>query len=253
MMRNIALLLSYDGSRYHGWQSQANSASVQDTLNAALSALFNEDIKVTGCGRTDAGVHAKNYFASLRTTSNIPLEKIPLGANAYLPQDISVRRAFSVSPEFHPVHSCTRKEYTYYIYSSPIRNPFYEGHALHVKCALDVALMKVAAEQFVGVHDFSSMRSLGTPVKSTEREIFSCDVLSEGELTAVRISANGFLYNMARTIVGTLLDVSSGKIPADGISDILLSKDRSRAGACAPAHGLYMTNVTYPERFGLSI
>lgn len=252
MMRNIALLLSYDGRNYHGWQSQANGQSVQDTLNAALSSLFNEDIKVVGCGRTDAGVHAKNYFASLRTTSQIPLGKIPLGANAYLPSDVSVKRAFEVSEDFHPVHSCTKKEYTYYIYASPVRDPFLDGRALHMRYPLNIDLMKQAAEQFVGSHDFSAVRSLGTPVKSTVRTIYECEIESEGKLVAIRISANGFLYNMARAIAGTLLDVSSGKIGAEEISDILLSGDRSRAGATAPAHGLYMTNIIYPEHFGLT-
>lgn len=251
MMRTIALLLSYDGRNYHGWQSQANGRSIQDTLNAALSSLFNEEIKVVGCGRTDAGVHAKNYFASLRTTSQIPTEKIPLGANAYLPNDISVRRAFEVSEDFHPVHSCEKKEYTYYIYSAPVRDPFLDGRVLHTRLPLDTELMKRAASQFVGTHDFSAVRSLGTPVKSTVRTIYECEVETHDNLIAIRISANGFLYNMARAIVGTLLDVSAKKIGADEISDILLSCDRQRAGATAPAHGLYMTNVIYPEQFGL--
>ena len=253
MMRTIALLLSYDGRNYHGWQSQANGKSIQDTLNAALSSLFNEEIKVVGCGRTDAGVHAKNYFASLRTTSQIPTEKIPLGANAYLPNDISVRRAFEVSEDFHPVHSCEKKEYTYYIYSSPVRDPFLDGRVLHTRLPLDTELMKRAASHFVGTHDFSAVRSLGTPVKSTVRTIYECEVETHDNLIAIRISANGFLYNMARAIVGTLLDVSAKKIGADEISDILLSCDRQRAGATAPAHGLYMTNVIYPEQFGLII
>lgn len=252
MTRNIALLLSYDGRAYHGWQSQANSKSIQDTLNAAACSLFNEDIKVVGCGRTDAGVHAKNYFASLVTTSAVPLEKIPLGLNAYLPPDISVRKAFEVSPEFHPVQSCSLKEYTYYIYSSNVRDPFLDGRALHTRLPLNIELMRTAAKQFCGTHDFSAVRSLGTPVKSTVRTIFECDVSYDGKLCRIRISANGFLYNMARAIVGTLLDVSSGKIPADSITDILNSCDRSRAGATAPAHGLYMTRVEYPENFGVS-
>ncbi len=253
MMRNIALLLSYDGRNYHGWQSQANSQSIQDTLNSAVSSLFNEEIKVVGCGRTDTGVHAKNYVASLRTTSNIPIEKIPFGVNAYLPKDISVRQAFEVSPDFHPVHSCTRKEYTYYIYSAPVHDPFLEARALHTRLPLDLKLMQTAADAFVGRHDFSAVRSLGTPVKSTVREIFCCEISKEGKLVAIRIAADGFLYNMARAIVGTLLDVSAGKIPADSISDILISKDRSRAGATAPAHGLYMTDISYPEHFGITI
>ncbi len=253
MVKNIALLLSYNGQSFHGWQSQKNSNSIQDTLNSAASSLFNEDVKLVGCGRTDAGVHAKNYFASFRTESEIPLDKLPFGFNAYLPPDISVKRAFEVTPDFHPVRSCIEKEYTYYIYTSQVRDPFLEGRALHNRMPLNIDLMKIAAGQFTGTHDFSAVRSLGTPIKSTVRTIFACDIEENKNLCSIRISANGFLYNMARAIVGTLLDVSNKKIPADSISDILESKDRSRAGATAPAHGLYMTRIVYPDKFGLSL
>lgn len=156
-----------------------------------------------------------------------------------------------MSEDFHPVHSCEKKEYTYYIYSAPVRDPFLDGRVLHTRLPLDTELMKRAASHFVGTHDFSAVRSLGTPVKSTVRTIYECEVETHDNLIAIRISANGFLYNMARAIVGTLLDVSAKKIGADEISDILLSCDRQRAGATAPAHGLYMTNVIYPEQFGL--
>ncbi len=252
MIRNIALLLSYDGADYHGWQSQLNSKTVQDTLNDAASQVFGEKISVTGCGRTDTGVSAKCYFASFRTSCEIPLDKIPFAINSRLPRDISVRRAFSVSDDFHPVHSCIEKEYTYYIYTSPVHDPFLEGRALHSRYELDTDRMKAAAKHFVGTHDFSAVRSLGTPVNSTVRTIFACEVSKNENLIAIRISANGFLYNMARAIAGTLLDVSSGKISPDKIPDILLSKDRSHAGATAPACGLFMTNVIYPDKFGLS-
>lgn len=250
-MRSIALLLSYDGRRYHGWQSQQNSESVQSTLNRAVSSLFNEEIKVIGCGRTDTGVHAKYYFASLKTSSNIPTEQIPRGVNAYLPNDISVRKAFSVSEDFHPVHSCLKKEYTYSIYTDAVRDPFLDGLALHYPYKLDFEAMKSAAAHFIGMHDFSAVRSLGTPVKSTVRTIFECEVSRDGHFITVRISADGFLYNMARAIVGTLLDVASGKTAPSDIPEILESRDRNRAGATAPACGLYMTNVLYPEIFDL--
>lgn len=252
MMRNIVLLLSYNGAAYHGWQSQANAVTVQDTLNDAATAVFGETISVTGCGRTDTGVSAKCYYASLRTSSKIPLDKIPYAINSHLPRDISVKSAFSVSDDFHPVHSCTLKEYTYYIYSSPFHDPFLEGRALHNRYPLDIGRMQKAAAHFVGTHDFAAVRSLGTPVKSTVRTIFECEVKHEKNLTSIRISADGFLYNMARAIAGTLLDVSSGKISPDDIPEILLSKDRSRAGATAPACGLFMTKVIYPDKFNLS-
>ncbi len=252
MSRNIALILSYDGSNYHGWQTQANSTSVQSTLAAAASSLFNESVKVTGCGRTDTGVHAKKYIASVRTSSEIPTERIAYALNSLLPNDISVKHAIVVPDEFHPVHSCTEKEYTYYIYTDRVRNPFFEKRALHYRYPLDIDKMQQAATHFVGTHDFSAVRSLGTPVKSTVRTVFKCDVSQDENIISIAISANGFLYNMARAIVGTLLDVATQKTAANDIPDILKSHDRARAGATAPAHALYMTNVIYPEKFGLS-
>lgn len=252
MSRNIALVLSYDGSNYHGWQTQANSTSVQSTLTAAVSSLFNENVKVTGCGRTDTGVHAKKYVASVRTSSEIPTERIAYALNSLLPNDISVSHAIVVPDEFHPVHSCTEKEYTYYMYTDAARNPFFEKRALHYRYPLDIAKMQQAANHFVGTHDFSAVRSLGTPVKSTVRTVFKCNVSQNENIVSITISANGFLYNMARAIVGTLLDVAAQKTEPNDIPDILKSCDRARAGATAPAYALYMTNVFYPENFGLS-
>lgn len=251
MNRNIALTLSYDGTNYHGWQSQANSASVQSTIANAASSLFNEAVKVTGCGRTDTGVHAKKYVASVRTASAVPVERIAYALNSMLPNDISVKRAVIVPDEFHPVYSCIEKEYTYYIYNGAVRDPFLNMRALHYRYPFDIAKVSEAAAHFVGTHDFSAVRSLGTPVKSTVRTVYECTVEKHVDIISVRISANGFLYNMARAIVGTLLDVAAEKTAPDSIPDILRSCDRSRGGATAPAHGLYMTNVIYPDKFGL--
>ncbi|MBQ8004479.1 MAG: tRNA pseudouridine(38-40) synthase TruA [Oscillospiraceae bacterium] len=251
MSRNIVLELSYDGTSYHGWQSQANAASVQSTLNTAVSSLFNEPIKVVGCGRTDTGVHAQKYIASLRTDSEIPVSRVAYALSSLLPNDISVKSATVVPDDFHPVHSCVEKEYTYYIRNSQTKDPFYDRYALHYRYPLDTEKLSEAAGHFVGTHDFSSMRSLGTPVKSTVRTIYRCDVTKSGDIVAFTISADGFLYNMARTIVGTLLEVAANKILPEDITSILESRDRTRAGATAPAHGLHMTNIIYPERFGI--
>ncbi len=251
MSRNIALDLSYDGTSYHGWQSQANAVSIQSTLNNAVSSLFNEPLKVVGCGRTDTGVHAKKYIASLRTNSDIPVSRIAYALSSLLPNDISVRNAVVVPDDFHPVHSCIEKEYTYYIYNTPVRDPFLDRYALHYRYPLDAEKLSLAAAHFVGTHDFAAVRSLGTPVKSTIRTIYRCDVTRERDIVSFTVSADGFLYNMARTIAGTLLDVAANKIQSHDIPDILESGDRSRAGATAPAHGLHMTNVIYPEQFGL--
>lgn len=248
-MRNIALLLSYDGSNYHGWQSQANAVSVQSTLTSAASSLFNEQVKITGCGRTDTGVHAKNYVATTRTTSGIPLNKLPYALNSMLPSDISIKNAIEVDDDFHPVHSCIEKEYTYYIYTDTIRDPFLDRTMLHYRYPINIENIRKAASSFIGTHDFAAMRSLGTPVKSTVRTVYRCDISKKSNIISISISANGFLYNMARTIVGTLLDVASGKTAPDDIEFILKSADRSLAGATAPAHALFMTKVVYPSKY----
>ncbi len=251
MSRNIAVVMSYNGERYHGWQIQKNAVSIQETLTNAASSLFSHPAKVIGCGRTDTGVSASRYVASICTESAIPDEIIPKALNALLPNDIAVYAAKSVDNSFHPVFSCLKKEYTYYIYTSKIRNPFYQNRILHYPHKLDTEKLSAAAKHFVGTHDFASMRTLGTDVKSTVRSVFSCDVNQATDIVSIRICADGFLYNMARTIVGTLLLAGSGKISPESIPDILESCDRSRAGATAPACGLYMTDVTYPDSFGI--
>lgn len=251
MTRNIALKLSYDGTNFHGWQTQANSTTIQSTLLSATNSLFNEEVKLIGCGRTDAGVHAKKYFASIKTTSTIPTERISYALNSMLPNSISISGAAEVSDDFHPVHSCIKKEYSYFLYTDKVRNPFLDNRALHYRFPFDIEKLRDGARHFIGTHDFSAVRSLGTPVKSTVRTIYDCEVSEKNSYITIRISANGFLYNMARAIVGTLLDVASGKISPDDITAILESGDRSRAGATAPAYALYMTDVIYPPKFGL--
>ncbi len=249
MMRNIAVVLSYNGEKYHGWQIQKNAVTVQETLLNAASSLFSCDVKVIGCGRTDTGVHAKKYVASIRAETEMPDERILTGLNALLPSDIAVHAVKSVALDFHPVISSVKKEYTYYIHTGSVRNPFYVGRAFFHPWQLDTDAIASAASHFVGTHDFASMRTLGTDVKSTVRTVYECEVKKEGNIISIRISADGFLYNMARTIVGTLLLVGRGKINSDDIPLILKSGDRSRAGATAPACGLYMTDVFYPAHF----
>lgn len=257
MNRNIAIMMSYDGTDYHGWQTQANAVSIQGTLSSVASEVFKDNVKVLGCGRTDTGVHALKYVALLKTTARIPTERVPIALNSLLPNDISVYSAFDVGDDFHPTHSCIEKEYTYFIYTSKTRIPFLEKRALHYPRNFRIEQVREAAANFVGTHDFSSMRSLGTELSSTVRTVYACEVCRYGvpsidaDLISIRISADGFLYNMARTIVGTLLEVSSGKLFPRDISDILLCGDRGDAGPTALPYGLYMTNVVYPEHFGI--
>ncbi len=249
--RNIALTLAYDGTNYHGWQMQKNAVTVQETLTNAASSLFNESVKVIGCGRTDSGVHAKKYIASIKTSSQIKTERIAYALNSLLPSDISVYDAHETSEDFHPVHSCLKKEYTYFMHTDKTRDPFLKNKALHYRFPVDFDKMRAAAAHFVGTHDFAAMQSVGTVLASTVRTVYDCEISENKNILAIRISANGFLYNMARAIVGTLLDVNAGKIPVDDIPEILASCDRSNGGFTAPAHGLYMTEIVYPEKYGL--
>jgi len=248
-MRHIALTLSYDGSAYHGWQMQANATTVQGTLAEALTKITNAPTQPVGCGRTDTGVHAKFYVASFFTESKIPLDRFPMALNTVLPHDIVVHKAYEVPNEFHPVHSCIRKEYTYALYRDKTPNPFLHQRALFYPYHIDASELRHAAAQFIGTHDFSSMRSLGTPVKSTVRTVYEFEISEHQTALSFRIAANGFLYNMARTMVGTLLSVAQGKISPYEITNILESKDRSLAGATAPAHGLYMTDACYGKEY----
>ncbi len=245
-MKNIALTLSYNGTNYHGWQSQKNAVTVSDTLSAVLVRLTGEEVSLTGCGRTDAGVHAKIYVANFRSPTSIPPDKLPLAINALLPDDISVSFASLVPDSFHATFSCRKKEYTYLIHPSKIRNPFYKNRAYQYPAALTLDRMCEAAKEFEGTHDFSAMRSQGTIVKSTVRTIDWCKVerLTNG-LISISISADGFLYNMARAIAGTLLCTGAGTIFPEDIPVILKSKDRSLAGPTLPPGGLYLSRLWY--------
>ena len=247
-MKNIALTLSFDGTNYHGWQSQKNAVTVSDTLRSALRELTGEDVALTGCGRTDAGVHAKIYVANFHSETGIPLDRLPLAVNSVLPEDISVSFASLVPDSFHATFSCRKKEYTYQIFPSKIRDPFYRNRAYQCPCHLDLDPMKQAALEFEGTHDFSAVRSLGTAVKSTVRTIDWCTVRSyDNGLVSIFIAADGFLYNMARSIVGTLLCVGNGSLRPEDIPEILRSGDRALAGPTAPPEGLYLSRLWYDK------
>lgn len=249
-MNTVALRLGYDGSGYHGWQRQKNGMTVQEALETALSRLYKEDIHVIGCGRTDAGVHARKYLANFRTSGHIPMEKLPLAVNARLPHDIAVTAACEVEPEFHAVFSCRRKEYTYYIRSGGYRDPFEVNRVWYRPERLDVDVMQQAAAGFLGTHDFAAVRSVGTNVKTTVRTVYDFEVKEENGLIAFRIAASGFLYNMARAMVGTVVYASLGKIAPADIARILDSGDRCLAGPTVPPQGLYMTDVWYEGAAG---
>ena len=245
--RNIALRLSYTGTAYHGWQVQKNAVSVAETLEAALSFVVNHPVKVTGAGRTDAGVHARTYVANFRTTSAIPLDRLPLAVNTRLPDDIVVSKATLVPDHFNAIGSCLKKEYTYRIYNSRIRDPFYVNRVWFYPRHLDESVMAAAAAQFVGTHDFAAVRSVGTETRTTVRTVHYFDIARRGQIIDCRVCADGFLYNMVRAMVGTCVYAADGKFSPDAVPAILEGKNRTDAGPTVPAGGLYMTRLWYNE------
>ncbi len=248
MERNIALTLMYNGTAYHGWQVQKNAVSVAQTLEQALSTVVGHPVKCTGAGRTDAGVHAEVYVANFRTSSSIPMEKLPLAVNTRLPNDIVVVRAVQVPDSFNAIGSCRKKEYTYRIYNSRLGNPFFVDRAWFYPRRLDEEIMARAAAQFVGTHDFRAVRSVGTQTKTTVRTVHYFDVSRQGNLIECRVCANGFLYNMVRAMVGTAVYAAEGKLRPEDIPQILDSGNRTLAGPTVPPGGLYMTRLWYPEQ-----
>lgn len=246
-MRNIALCLTYLGTAYHGWQIQNNLPTVQETMEKAIAAVVGHSVHVTGCGRTDAGVHAKCYVANFRTHSTIPVDRLPYALNTHLPVDIVVTKAFDVHENFNAIGSCVKKEYTYLIYNSRVRDPFYVDRAWFYPKHLDEKIMQEAAQQFVGTHDFAAVRSVGTDVKSTVRTVYHYEVERQENLISLRVCANGFLYNMARAMAGTVVYAAEGKIQPSQIADILDSGNRTAAGPTVPPGGLYMTHLWYDD------
>lgn len=257
---NIALILSYDGTAYHGWQVQKNGASIQQTLTEAVDKLLGCQTYVSGVGRTDAGVHARRYVANFKADCTIPLDRLPLALNAQLPDDIAVSAAVQVPEDFDARFSCTKKEYAYYVYPSRLPDPFLAGRAYRYTYPIDLARMQAGARRFVGKQDFAAVRSVGTPVKSTVRTIFHCEVeaceapgftaqrdMEKEPLIRIRVCGDGFLYNMVRAIAGTLLYVGSGKLSPDDVTAILRAGERAEAGPTLPAHGLYMNRLWYED------
>ena len=246
-MRNIVIFLSYLGTDYHGWQMQKNLPTVQETVEKAIEMIVGHDVHVTGCGRTDAGVHARCYTANFRTTSTIPCERLPYALNTLLPCDIVVTKAFEVHENFNAIGWCARNEYTYVIYNSRLKDPFYVNRAWFYPKHLDEKIMQEAASQFVGTHDFAAVRSVGTDVKSTVRTVYYYNVQRHGDIIELKVCANGFLYNMARAMAGTVVYAAEGKIKPTEIGAILDSGNRTAAGPTVPPGGLYMTHLWYDD------
>lgn len=249
-MRNIALRLKYDGSAYHGWQVQKNDVSVAETLERALSRVCGHTVKTVGCGRTDAGVHALRYCANFRTDCAIPVDRIPLAVNSRLPGDIAVTDACEAPEAFNAIGSCIRKEYVYKILNSSIRDPFLDKRVCFYPQHLDFARLEAAGRAFEGTHDFRAVRSVGTETKTTVRTVYWCRAEQEGDLISIYVCANGFLYNMVRAIVGTMVYASYGKLVPEEIPELLEKGDRRLTGPTMPPQGLYMNRLWYDGPVG---
>lgn len=250
MVRNIAMRIMFDGARYHGWQVQKSDTTVAGTLGSALSRICGHPVSLHGCGRTDAGVHAERYCVNFKTESSIPPERLPYAVNSLLPRDIAAQQAVYVPDGFDSNLSCIKKEYTYRIFNSRIRDPFYAGRAYFYPQKLDLEAMRQAAPYFTGKHDFAAVRSLGTVTKTTVRTVYWYEVEDNGNMVELRACANGFLYNMARAMAGTMVYVSEGKIPPGDIPRLLEQKDRRLTGPTLPPGGLYLTRIWYDGEAG---
>lgn len=244
-MRNIKLTIQYDGTNYHGWQSQKNAITVQETLEKAILALTKVKPQIVGCSRTDTGVHAQRFVCNFKTETKIPCDKLPLALNTHLPNDIICLLAEDADGNFNSRYSAKKKCYTYYIQNSRFPDVFKTNYAWHFPYKTDLLKMQKAAEAFLGEHDFIGFAASGFTVKTTVRTIYSLDVTKDGDLIKITVTGNGFLYNMVRIIAGTLAFAGCGKINPDEMADIIASGDRKRAGITAPPQGLFLTEVYY--------
>ncbi len=252
----ILIKIAYDGSAYCGYQVQPNGVTVQQRLNEAAEAVFGYPCDIVGCSRTDSGVHAMEFCATVakkgqeNLQTSIPIERIPLAMSAHLPADISVYDATWVSDAFHARYDVMQKEYLYRIYNRPVRSPFEEGRSCHLPKRFsneDLRRMQEAAKCFVGEHDFTSYMAQGSKITDCVRTITESEVTREGDVILYRVRANGFLYHMVRILTGTLVAVGEGKLfPAD-IPSVTEARNRALAGITMPPEGLYLHRVIYPE------
>lgn len=249
-MRNIALKLRYDGTAYHGWQVQKTDVSVAGTLDKALTKICGHPVGVTGCGRTDAGVHALRYCANFRTESAIPVDRLPLAVNSRLPADIAVTEAIEAPADFNAIGNCLKKEYVYKIMNTRIRDPFLQNRVCFYPAPLDIGKLERAGKAFEGRHDFAAVRSVGTETKTTVRTVFWCEARREDDLITVSVCADGFLYNMVRAIVGTMVYASHDKLEPEEIPALLETRDRRMTGPTMPPQGLYLSRVWYAGAVG---
>ena len=245
-MRNIKLIIEYDGTAYNGWQRQADVLTIQQVMEDTLSRIVNDKVVLIASSRTDTGVHALNQVANFRTSTKLPLRNLHLGANSLLPPDIVVKEMSEVPWEFHSQYHARGKIYNYRIYSNPVRAAFARGICWFVHRPLDLEAMSRAARHFLGTHDFNAFCAAQCDVEDRVRTVTDVGFDREdGGMIVFRIEADGFLRHMVRNIVGTLVDIGRGRIPEDDILRILEARDRRLAGQSAPARGLCLMEVKY--------
>lgn len=245
-MINYKMVIAYDGSRYNGWQKQGNTKdTIQGKLEKVLEKLEGREVEVIGAGRTDAGVHALGQVVNVKLESKINEEMLLQYLNQYLPEDIAVLSVKEVPMRFHSRLNATEKTYLYRIYRSEIPNPFIRKYTVTITEELDIEKMRMAAELLIGEHNFKSFCSLKKSKKSTIRTLYSITIEEIEEEIRISVRGNGFLYHMVRIIIGTLLEVGTGKKKPEEIEQILEKRERQAAGKTAPAHGLFLKEVKY--------
>lgn len=244
-MKRVKLIVSYDGTNYCGWQIQKNGITIEEILNRELSKLLGEEIIVIGASRTDSGVHALGNVAIFDTNARMPGDKISFALNQRLPEDIRIKESMEVSFDFHPRYCNSIKTYEYKIYNSKIPNPVVRLYSRFIYYNLDIEKMKQAAKYIEGEHDFKSFCSLGSQVSSTVRTVTSITIEQVDEMISIRIKGTGFLYNMVRIIVGTLIHVGTSKYKPEHVKEIIAAKDRQKAGPKSQACGLTLVNIEY--------
>jgi len=246
-MRNLKLLLEYDGTNYVGWQVQLNGVSIQEVLEKRLEEILKEPVKVQGAGRTDSGVHALGMVANVHTSRAIPTDALRRALNSRLPEDIAVRGVEEAGEAFDARHSCTGKHYRYTVFCGDRPPVFIRLRVFPCKYSLDVERMRVGARHLLGEHDFTAFRAANCAAASPVRNLRSLDVTQDGPLVHFDFKATGYLYKMVRNITGTLIDVGRGFLAPEDVKDILETKDRSRCGTTVPARGLVLVETFYDQ------
>ena len=244
-MRNIKLVIEYDGKDFNGWQKQPNKLNIQGTIEQAIKNITGEDVELNASGRTDAGVHALGQVANFKTNSEIPIEKFAIAINSKLKKSIVIKKAEEVDERFHSRLNCKRKTYRYIINNSPEGTAIYRYLETHIPQNLDVKKMEQALKYFEGEHDFKAFKASGTSSKSSVRTIYKTQIYKKEDRIIIELTGNGFLYNMVRIIAGTLVDVGLGKIEPQQIENIIKEKKRENAGKTLPPNGLYLVSVEY--------